>query len=99
MTGASDEASKQAFAERIARQVLSMTPDEVDAFIAERGLSHLVDPERMAELLNAALSLSGDEGMDGPVERPPAPKASVGDIGFDLQERADRERAGTRLKH
>jgi len=96
---ASDEATKQAFAERIARQVLSMTPDEIDAFITERGLSHLADPERMAELLNAAVNLSEDGGPDESGRRSTTPFPSVGELASDLHERGERHHVETRLKH
>jgi hypothetical protein len=60
-TVGSGEAAKREFAERIARQVMSMTPEEVDAYIVEHGLSHLADPERMAALLELAVSATMHE--------------------------------------
>jgi hypothetical protein len=83
----SDEAAKRAFAERIARQVLSMTSEEVDEFIVERGLSHLADPERMADLLNIAVNMPADRrfAISGPDAQ--ASSSDIKDMVFEVRDR------------
>lgn len=83
----SEDAAKRAFAERIARQVLSMTPEEVDAFIVERGLSHLADPERMAELLNIAVNMPADSEAIPPRLDAKVSSTKLKDLAFELRER------------
>ena len=93
---APDDVVKRAFAERIARQVLSMTSEEIDQFIVERGLSHLADPERMAELLNAAVNMPADRKFGA--ARPDA-QVSPTDIRNLVIEVRDRRSPSPSRKH
>jgi hypothetical protein len=64
-------------AERIARQVNSMSPAQIDAYIVEHGLTHLADPERLEAILKMAITDEDAAEADDP--QPQIPSRRFGD--------------------
>lgn len=65
--------------DKIAQEVLAMSPEEIAAFLEERGLSHLTDPQRTAKLIEASLDDDGgEEDADGDID--PEPFAGSGTL-------------------
>jgi len=100
----SGEIANSDIAAKIARQVNSMSPAQIDAYIVDHGLTHLADPERLEAILKLAISDDGDETDEGDKEadsEPSIPGYGLGEAtAFDRIERnADAPGESRRKAH